>query len=177
MEILDIVDENNNFTGEKLDRKVVHEKGLWHREVSVYIINENNEILVQKRAATKKLCPNKWALCEGHIDSGEDEMSAAIREVKEEVGLNINKEDLISIGIEKSSKIREKIINNKFKYIYLVKTNTKLEDYKIQYEELSELKYLSINELIEIINNKDDNYIFSGSKEMLDFLQNINKYI
>ena len=54
MEILDVVDENNNLTGKTEDRKIVHEKGLWHREVAAWIMNEKGEVLLQKRAPSKK---------------------------------------------------------------------------------------------------------------------------
>jgi len=177
MELLDIVDENNNLTGEKIDRKIVHQKGLWHREIGILIINERLEILLQKRAATKKLCPNMWALCAGHIDAGEEPIIAAIRELQEEVGLTAKESEFIDLGIVKITKIHNDIINNHFKYMYLIKTNAKLEDYKIQYEELSELKYMPINELIEVIKSGDENYIFSNSKEIIELLENIDKYI
>lgn len=177
MELLDIVDEKDNLTGEKADRKIIHEKGLWHREIVVHIINEKKEMLIQKRAATKRLCPNMWALCAGHIDAGEIPIKAAIRELEEEIGLAVDEDELTYIGIQKTSKKRDGVINNHFKYIYLVKTNTKLEDFKIQCEELSEIKYISIEELIEVIKNKEKNYSFSNSKEILEFLENIDKYI
>lgn len=177
MELLDVVDENNNLTGEKTDRKIIHEKGLWHREIVVHIINEKKEMLIQKRAATKKLCPNMWALCAGHVDTGETPIKSAIRELEEEIGLVVSEDELIYIGIQKTSKKRDGVINNHFNYIFLVKVDKKLEDFKIQYEELSELKYMSITQLIELIKNEDENYTFSKSKEMLKFLQNIDKYI
>ena len=66
-EYLNIYDENNVSLGEKKERKVVHEEGLWHREIAVWIIKDKNKVLMQKRAATKKLDPNKWALTAGHI--------------------------------------------------------------------------------------------------------------
>ncbi len=54
MEYLDVVDENNNLTGKTEERNIIHEKGIWHREVAVWIMNEQGEILLQKRASTKK---------------------------------------------------------------------------------------------------------------------------
>ena len=40
MEYLDVVDENNNLIGKNEERNIIHEKGIWHREVAVWIINE-----------------------------------------------------------------------------------------------------------------------------------------
>ena len=43
MEYLDVVDENNNLTGKTEERNIIHEKGIWHREVAVWIMNEQGE--------------------------------------------------------------------------------------------------------------------------------------
>ena len=40
MEYLDVVDENNNLTGKTEERNIIHEKGIWHREVAVWIMNK-----------------------------------------------------------------------------------------------------------------------------------------
>jgi len=49
-ELLDVLDENGVKTGEVLPRKVVHEKGLWHRAIVVAIVNDANKILIQQRS-------------------------------------------------------------------------------------------------------------------------------
>ena len=51
MEYLDIVDENNELTGQVEERKLAHEKHLFHRHVSTWIMNQKGEILLQKRSA------------------------------------------------------------------------------------------------------------------------------
>lgn len=53
MELLDVLDEKGNETGKVEDKDIIHEKGLWHKEVDAWIVNEKGEILIQKRAATK----------------------------------------------------------------------------------------------------------------------------
>lgn len=83
MEYLEIVDEENNLTGKTEERDIIHAKGLWHREISIWIINENGEVLLQKRSPKKKQGANKWSTsCAGHIDIGEKPIQAAIRELK-----------------------------------------------------------------------------------------------
>ena len=51
MEYLDVVDENNNLTGKTEERNIIHEKGIWHREVAVWIINGQfvQDILMQEK--------------------------------------------------------------------------------------------------------------------------------
>ena len=53
MELLDILDENGNKTGEVEERSEVYRKGLWHRSCHIWIENDNKEILVQKRNPNK----------------------------------------------------------------------------------------------------------------------------
>ncbi len=50
MELIDIVDENNQITGQVEDRMVAYKEGLWRRVVSCWIINEKGELLIQKRS-------------------------------------------------------------------------------------------------------------------------------
>jgi isopentenyl-diphosphate delta-isomerase len=59
MELIDIVNENNEFTGQIEEREIAYEKGLWRRTVSCWIMNEKGEILLQKRSSNKKKNPNK----------------------------------------------------------------------------------------------------------------------
>lgn len=82
MELIDIVDENNNLTGQIEERWTAYEKGLWKRTVSCWIMNKNGEILMQKRTTNKRRNPNKWAKTGGQVDSGETVKEAIFREVK-----------------------------------------------------------------------------------------------
>ena len=94
MELLDIVDENGNYTGEVMEREKVHDLCLYHWEIAIFIVNNKKQILLQKRAATKRFNPNKWGLCAGHVDSGENIEISALRELEEEVGIKLSLEDL-----------------------------------------------------------------------------------
>ena len=69
-ELLKVYDENHNFTGKYEKRSIVHEKQLFHDEVALWIINSNKEVLLQKRNPNKKINPNKYALCAGHVGGG-----------------------------------------------------------------------------------------------------------
>ena len=95
MELLDVLDENGNKTGEVEERSEIYRKGLWHRSSHIWIINDNNELLVQKRNPEKSTFPNMWAISvAGHVDSGETSLDTAIRELKEELNLDAKKEEL-----------------------------------------------------------------------------------
>lgn len=171
MELLDIVDDNNNLTGNQEDKDIIHEKGLWHREIAVFIQNEKGEYLIQKRSANKKQAPNKWCLTAGHVKSGEEYKKAAIREVKEEIGIDIKENELIDLGLYKQPFKNDKTTNNTFTKYYFYKTNKKIEDYKIQIEELSKVKYIAFDELERLIKQKDVSYAFSRREAMQDILK------
>mgnify|MGYP000575630431 CR=1 FL=1 len=87
MELLDVLDENGNLTGRAEERKIVHEQGLWHIHVGVWIMNQKGELLFQKRSPNKIINPNKWTRTGGHVDSGETPIKGIQRETEEEIGV------------------------------------------------------------------------------------------
>ena len=64
-----------------------------HRAIHVFVFNASGQIYLQKRSMTKDSSPGKWvSSCSGHVDSGEDYDTAALREMGEELGLYEPKE-------------------------------------------------------------------------------------
>ena len=118
MELIDIVNENNEFTGQIEEREIAYEKGLWRRTVSCWIMNEKGEILLQKRSSNKKKNPNKWAKTGGQVDSGESVENAIFREVKEELGIEIPKNQIKIYDIHKSNDKTKR-----FSYNFIFKVN------------------------------------------------------
>ena len=160
MELIDIVNENNEFTGQIEEREIAYEKGLWRRTVSCWIMNEKGEILLQKRSSNKKKNPNKWAKTGGQVDSGESVENAIFREVKEELGIEIPKEQIKIIEIRKSD---DK--NKRFAYNFIFVVNYKKEEYILQKEEVSEVKYFTIEDMEIAKKNNDINYTFCNWNE------------
>ncbi len=177
MEYLDVVDENNQLTGKTEERNIIHEKGIWHREVAVWIMNEKGEILLQKRAANKRQEPNKWAICAGHVEAGESVEDSMIREMEEELGIKVNMNQLEFLKIYKKQNDipNDNIKNYNFQYMYFLKTNWNIEDYKIQLEELSEIKYVPFTEFEDIVKNKDKNVTFTKQSYMLEMIEMLRK--
>lgn len=156
MELLDVVDENNNLLGIVEDRKKVHEKVLWHRLVSCWIMNENGEILLQKRSSMKKRNPSKWSRTGGHVKSGESVENAIIREVKEEIGINIAKEKLKLICTYKSENIQDKY----YGYDFFTIVSNKIDECVLLMNEVSAVKYITIEELELVKKQKNEEYSF-----------------
>ena len=155
MELIEIVDENGNYTGQVMDKEEAHDKNLLHNEVGIFIINDKKEILLQKRSANKRFNPNKWGLCAGHVDAYETLEEAALREIKEEVGLDVSIEELIPYG-EKEVTIKDS--NSHITYFYYVKCNKKEDEFIIQEEELSKVKWFNIDEIIMMIKERKTSF-------------------
>ena len=96
-EILDVVNENNEVIA-TASRKECHEQKLRHKGVQVFILNSEGDLFVQKRSDNKDIFPGLYeGGITGHVLSGEKCIDAAIRELKEELGIDITAEDLKEI--------------------------------------------------------------------------------
>jgi isopentenyldiphosphate isomerase len=85
-EIFDVVDKHDQVIGRK-SRNEVHRLGLMHRAVHVLVFNNRGQIFLQKRSMKKDRQPGVWdSSASGHVDSGEDYDSCAVRELSEELG-------------------------------------------------------------------------------------------
>src|SRR5215469_2474992 len=85
-EIFDIVNERDEVIGQKA-RRLVHRDGDKHRAVHVLVFNSRGEIFLQKRSMKKDTFPGAWdSSASGHLDTGEDYDSCAVRELREELG-------------------------------------------------------------------------------------------
>lgn len=166
MKYVEIVDDKNNLIGEKVDLNEAFKNGLWHREVSIFVINSKGEILLQKRSNIKRRKPNMWTVCSGIVEADEDVIAAAIRKLHNELVMKCTIYDLelIEIGIESNQLENE--INNNFRYIYFIKTDREIEDFPINPEEISKVKYVSIEDLGKLIEDKDPNVTFSNQQYM-----------
>ena len=89
-EIFDVVDENDQVTGQNT-RGEVHANRLLHRAVHVFVFNKRGDLLLQQRSMFKDVHPGVWdSSVSGHLDSGEDYAAAAVRELDEEMGIRVD---------------------------------------------------------------------------------------
>ena len=87
MEIYDVVDEDDKVIG-KATRKKIHDKRLIHRSVMFFIFDKKGRIFVTQRTKHKEFYKEYWSIVlGGHVNSGETYEEAAIRECKEETGM------------------------------------------------------------------------------------------
>lgn len=175
MEYLDIYNSDGSLSGEKKTKKEVHEKGLLHKVAHIWFINSNKEVLIQKRSPLMDSHPNKWDISvAGHASAGEDVLTSALREAKEEIGLKLKADDLIKIGELRQSSQREDYINNEINSIYIVKMDLDVDSLIKQPEEVSELKYIPYQKLKTIVKNEDPSFVphVEEYKLLFDYIDN-----
>ena len=180
MELIDVLDEKGSKTGEIKDKKQIYQDSDYHRTVHIWIINSNNEILVQKRNPKKSTYPGLWAISvAGHVKSGETSIEAALRELKEEIGQKINSDDLKYLFTIKRNLKYDKYTINAIDDVYLIKLDIDVENTKLQFSELTDIKYVYYEYLEQIFKNNDKEYVpYEKEHELLfDYLnKTLKKY-
>jgi len=97
-EVFDVVDENDEVLRQET-RSVVHRDGLMHRAVHMFVFNKRKEIFLQKRSMLKDVHPGLWdSSAAGHLNAGEDYESTAVRELEEELGIQVQSDEIQEMG-------------------------------------------------------------------------------
>ncbi|MDO6676363.1 NUDIX domain-containing protein [Tenacibaculum sp. 1_MG-2023] len=153
-ELIDIVDENGNYTGKTCLKSEAHKHGYFHPTIHVWLYTSDYKILLQKRALTKKVFPGLWDISvAGHIAAGENIKIAAVREVKEEIDFDILPENLHKIGTRKHMVNHPNgIIDNEFHHVFIAELSTPIEELTLQQEEVAALKLFSLETILHTKN-------------------------
>lgn len=173
-ELIDVLDENGIKTGEILPRSEVHKRGLWHRAIVVAIINEKNEILLQKRSKKKDKNAGMWDISvAGHISSGQDSLMSATREISEEVSVSLGytvevKDFRFMFSYRKEEIFSETNIERQFYDFFILRQKGVSENnIRFQESEVDQIKFVTASELQEMM-DKDTNLV--NRKECFDAL-------
>ena len=177
MEHFDILDEKGNKTGEVKTRDEAHAKGLWHKTVHAWILNDQNQLLIQKRAASKKTNPNKWTVSmAGHIKCGDDSITTCIKEMREELGLKLIESDFeLLFNITQNADLHnKKYLNNEHQGVYLIRQTIDISKLKLQKEEVADIRFISINDLKQKVREKDPDFVIHAKKykKLFEHLEN-----
>lgn len=163
-EYTDLYDENKNLTGEKLFRekgtKLIVPKGRYSIVVLVFIENSKGEFLFQMTSKRKK---NVWATTGGHVKSGQTSKEAITEEIKEELGIDINEDE---VKLFKTYKY-----DDAFKDVFYIKKDIDINSLTYQEDEVEYVKYLTKDEILDLINN-DGNIRKTNIDAFLDIINN-----
>ena len=174
MENVILVNELDEPIGE-MEKMEAHEKGLLHRAFSVFIFNDQNELLLQKRASIKYHSGGLWSnSCCSHPRTGETNVEAGMRRLTEEMGFTVP-------------------LDAVFSFIYKAELDNSLTEHELDHvligrfsdapiinlDEVEDWKYINLDSLATDMTNNPDNYtewfkiIFDRVRDVLD--QSISK--
>lgn len=174
-EYIDIVTKEGKPTGKSAPKSEVHSKGYYHHTAHVWLYTKSREILLSQRSASKTICPLLWDVSvAGHIDAGESLVSAAIREVHEEIGLNILEHDLVKIGVfECFQSYDNGIIDNEFHNTFISELKVGISKLKLQEEEVEAVKLVSLDDFRNLLKHiASDNHFVASNRVYYEFVLN-----
>lgn len=150
MEILDIVDDNGIPTGKTVDRVTAHRKGIQHRTAHLWIARRRDgqiDLLLQKRCMEKDSFPGCYDISSaGHIPAGMDYVPSALRELREELGVTAQAEDLIPCGLKRVTVKNEfhehPYVDRQVCNVYLMWMDRPAEEFVVQREEIESVMWM-----------------------------------
>ena len=139
MELLDVYNEKGERTGKVVDRSADDASFVDGERIAVaiiYIENDKHEFLIQK---TSKQKGNIYSATAGHVLHNEKPIETIIREVKEELGIDISNEDIVDLGCL--------VVDFPVRFIFYLKKNIDLNELFLQKDEVQEVMYMSEKEI------------------------------
>lgn len=166
MEKLDIYNENGEFIGTE-ERDVVHEKRLWHKTVHCWLYDKEGNVFFQKRKDRGTL----YTTASGHLSAGESVTEAFQREIKEEIGLNIDANDATLVNVVPFKLDRVKSDGSIFKdrafanvYVDLYEGN--YQDFTMDPNEVTAIVIVNAKDTLELF--QKENGIIEGKEITLE---------
>jgi isopentenyldiphosphate isomerase len=117
--------------------------------VHIWFYTNPPSLLLQKRGLSKQTYPGFWDVSvAGHVSAGETILEGALREVKEEIGLDIKQTDLRLLDVRKNTnRFENGIIDCEFQHVFLAKLDAAVSNLKIQEVEVDAVRLFSFEEL------------------------------
>lgn len=163
-----VVDENDNILRFK-DREDRNPNDRIRISV-LWLLNSKNEALISQRALTKANSPGKWtASVSGTVEDNETYLETMIRETQEELGINIEEREVLW-SVKKSIDRYRKY----FGTVFFVKRDLEISKFKLQKEEVEQVRWISVNEVSEWYKQKprDFTLAFVGAHQsLLEFIK------
>lgn len=152
--LLIVVDENDKKIGLENKLKCHMGKGILHRAYTIFIFNNNGQLLIQKRSKDKLLWPLSWeASCSSHPYEGENLIESAEKRLKEELGFTCKLKD---IGKFQYQAFYKNIgAENEICHLLIGKYNGEIRPNP---KEIAKWKWININTLREDIKQSPNKY-------------------
>ena len=158
-EFLNLIDDKARITADSKPRTLVHRDGELHPTVHIWMIKRRDGgifVLLQKRSHEKDINPDCYDVsAAGHVSQGEEFRHTALKEVHEELGLDIDRSKLEFIGLKKAEYTKGDIHDNELVAVYICREHIEIEDLTLQSSEVSEVCWAEIDELLSVMKYED----------------------
>jgi isopentenyl-diphosphate delta-isomerase len=148
-----LVDQSDQEIG-TMEKMSAHELGLLHRAISVFLFNDKGELLLQKRASSKYHSGGLWTnTCCSHPRVGEANMDAAIRRLKEEMGICSDLYDAFSFTYK--SLFKNGLTEYEFDHVFIGSSE---HIPQLNPEEAEDYRYSHIHDVIKDVKQHPEQY-------------------
>jgi len=152
-ELVVLVNENDEKIG-LMPKQEAHIKGVLHRAFSVFILNENNELMMQRRALTKYHSPGLWTnTCCSHQRDGESSIEAGRRRLEEEMGFTCDLKETTSFIYK--APFDNGLTEHELDHILVGSYN---DEPTINREEVDDWKWMPLEDVKSDIENRPEHY-------------------
>lgn len=146
LEMWDLYNEKREKTGKVLPRGVLVPKGLYHLTVSAWIVNGQGQYLLSQRHP-QKAYPLCWECTGGSVLAGEDSLSGAVREVREELGIILNQSKAKMIYHTRREETQD------FYDVWLFHADVDISEIDMQETEVVGVQWVNRNVLIDMLHS------------------------
>ncbi|MBD5134964.1 MAG: NUDIX domain-containing protein [Lachnospiraceae bacterium] len=177
LELFDVLSDDFKETGIVRERSIVHEVGSWHKTSHVWIVRKTEsgfDVLLQKRSSNKDSFPGCYDISSaGHIHAGDDFAESAVRELKEELGIEIECQELVQIGVHKGKTdttfYGKPFLNHEYSNVYIYDGgNVHIKSLNLQIDEVESVMWLNYEEGTQkLFDGTIDNCVFRDEWDMI----------
>ncbi len=155
-EFVILVDQQDNAIGQ-MEKQEAHLQNKKHRAFSVFLLDEQGNLILQQRADSKYHSPGLWTnACCGHPRPNETTIEAAKRRTFEELGIHIDIKEVFQLSYEEH--LENGLWENEFDHIFIGNFNDDIQNPNP--EEVQNLKYISVEKVDNDLKENPQNYTF-----------------
>lgn len=162
IERVDVLTIDGKPTGTARTKPEVHRDGDWHRAAHVWIVTPAGYVLLQRRSLAKENFPGLWDVsAAGHLSEGETSAEAAVRETREELGVEIGTAHLERIGTTREQWVLNggTYLDNEIHDIFLVERDVRPDELVLQIGEVDEAVLMHVDTLRRHVENRDPSLV------------------
>ncbi|MFJ7744545.1 NUDIX domain-containing protein [Peribacillus sp. NPDC097295] len=179
-EMLKIFNEARHPIGEAT-REEVHRLGHWHEVFHCWFVSREEEVdylYLQHRCALKKDYPDLLDItAAGHLLADET-VHDGVREIKEEIGITVPFDELVSLGVIKDCATMENFIDKELVHLFLYKSTNRFSDFVLQKEEVSGIVKVKLKDFEKLwFGPLEEVHIQGFEMNHLDKRVTVNRYV